>query len=46
MIIGEESAANGVGNQDIANIVPFDILGKDRTQNPDLGAYQSIQFED
>jgi len=46
MIIGEESAANGVGNQDTANIVPFDILGKDRTQNPDLGAYQSIQFED
>lgn len=46
MIIGEESAANSFGNQNTANMVPFDILGKNRIENPDSGAYQSIQFED
>jgi len=46
LIIGEESAANNQGEQNTANQVPFDILGVNRAQNPDLGAYQSIQFEE
>ncbi|NEV93168.1 hypothetical protein G3567_03275 [Psychroflexus sp. YR1-1] len=46
MIISDESPADGQANQAAANRVPFDILGKDRTQNPDLGAYQSIPFEE
>ncbi|MDR9448196.1 MAG: hypothetical protein RI535_03105 [Psychroflexus sp.] len=46
LIIGEGSGANAVGNQPAANDVPTDILGKDRTNNPDAGAYQSIIFED
>lgn len=46
MIISDESSANNSGNLNTANLVPFDILGKNRTQNPDLGAYQSIQFEE
>lgn len=46
MIIGEDSAANGMGDQTTANLVPFDILGKNRIQSPDLGAYQSTQFEE
>jgi len=45
-IIGEESAANGLGNQQTANDVPLDLLGEDRTTNPDAGAYQSINFDD
>ena len=40
LIIGEESAAK-IGNQPTANDVPFDLLGNDRTMNPDAGAYQS-----
>lgn len=46
MIISNESPANGAGNSSTANQVPFDILGINRTQNPDLGAYQSIEFEE
>lgn len=46
MIISNESPADGRGNPSTANQVPVDILGKDRTQNPDLGAYQSILFEE
>jgi hypothetical protein len=46
LIIGEESAANSLGGQSTANQVPSDILGVNRIQNPDLGAYQSIQFEE
>ncbi len=30
----------GAGNPGIANTVPFDINGIDRTQRPDIGAYQ------
>ena len=46
LIIGEESAANSLGNQPTANDVPLDLLGNDRTVNPDAGAYQSVNFED
>jgi len=46
--ISNNSGANGIGNQQTAQIVPFDILGVDRTQtqNPDAGAYESIEFEE
>ena len=46
LIISNDSPANTAGNISTASQVPFDILGVDRTQNPDLGAYQSIQFEE
>mgnify|MGYP000120060645 CR=1 FL=1 len=46
LLIGQDSAANISGNQTTANQVPLDILGEDRTQMPNLGAYQSIIFED
>lgn len=46
LIISNNSPANGSANQNTANQVPFDILGVDRTQTPDIGAYQSIQFEE
>ena len=44
MIIGEESAANGLGNLIIAGQVPLDILEVNRTASPDSGAYQHIMF--
>jgi hypothetical protein len=34
------SPAIGIGSIEIANTVPTDILGVDRTVSPDLGAYQ------
>lgn len=43
--IGEESAANNQGDQETAQDVPLDLLGVDRTNAPDLGAYQSISLE-
>jgi hypothetical protein len=46
LIISNDSPASGVGNPTTASEVPLDILGVDRTQNPDLGAYQSILFEE
>ena len=45
LIIGENSAANGQGNNTIATQVPEDILGLNRTTSPDLGAYQHVIFE-
>lgn len=46
MIIGEASAVNNQGNTIFASQVPFDILNKDRTSLPDLGAYQHTIFEE
>jgi hypothetical protein len=46
LMIGNASAANGQGNSDFANQVPFDILNTGRTASPDLGAYQHLTFED
>ena len=43
--IGMESAAIDTADQNIANIVPLDILGIDRTTNPDLGAYEFVPEE-
>jgi hypothetical protein len=46
--ISNESAANALGNTQTANLVPFDILGVNRSQaqNPDAGAYESVEFEE
>jgi hypothetical protein len=44
MIIGEDSAANGLGNLFYANQVPLDILEVNRTASPDSGAYQHTDF--
>jgi len=46
MRIGEDSAANGIGNTTFATQVPFDILNVSRTASPDAGAYESIVLED
>ncbi len=45
LIIGQESAGNGLGNLSGAMQVPQDILGENRTSSPDIGAYQHIEFE-
>ncbi|TVZ57034.1 hypothetical protein OD91_2339 [Lutibacter sp. Hel_I_33_5] len=41
-IIGEQSAAI---NKAKATSISLDILGTDRTTNPDIGAYQHIEFK-
>ncbi|NNK26875.1 MAG: hypothetical protein HKP06_01410 [Flavobacteriaceae bacterium] len=46
LMIGQESAAEGLGNLSAAALVPLDILGVSRVSTPDLGAYQSTIFED
>jgi hypothetical protein len=43
-IIGQDSDAINKGNTTGTNQVPFDILGISRVLNPDLGAYQHIEF--
>lgn len=43
-IIGQASDAIGQGDLSAAALVPTDILGVIRTMNPDLGAYQHIDF--
>jgi hypothetical protein len=43
-IIGQDSQAINFGNLSGANLVPTDILGIIRTDNPDAGAYQHIDF--
>ena len=45
-IIGEMSAGNSQGKTATAIQVPLDILGVDRTNFPDIGAYQNIVFEE
>lgn len=42
--IGEASAGNGLGVSSAALLFPVDIIGTDRTNSPDLGAYQSIEL--
>ena len=44
--IGEESQARGIGNILVAREVPFDLLGIDRRDSPDAGAYQHIVLEE
>lgn len=42
--IGLDSPASAQGEQATANMVPFDLIGTNRTNNPDLGAYETIEF--
>lgn len=42
--MGLSSEGIGLGNAATASEVPIDILGVDRTANPDIGAYQAIMF--
>ncbi len=44
LIIGNDSAGNGLGNASGASQVPTDILGVSRTASSDIGAYQHIIF--
>ncbi len=44
--IGEESAANGQGDAATSALVPLDIIGTTRGTPSDIGAYESIIFED
>ena len=44
LIIGNDSAANGIGDPVFAGQVPNDILGKPRIASPDAGAYQHEDF--
>ena len=44
--IGEESQARGIGNILVADEFPFDLLGIDRRDSPDAGAYQHIIVEE
>lgn len=47
LMIGEDSSANGFGDPGVAAQVPNDIKGTARnTASPDLGAYESITFEE
>jgi len=45
MNIGDDTAVEAIGNPTAAGQVPLDILGTNRTVAPDLGAYQSVIFE-
>ena len=46
LAIGDDSPCINLGNPATALLVPFDILGVDRTAAPDLGAYQHITFDE
>ncbi len=42
--IGDTSAAKGQGNITVAQQFPLDLIGTNRVNSPDLGAYESIVF--
>ncbi|MGA9269921.1 MAG: right-handed parallel beta-helix repeat-containing protein [Lutimonas sp.] len=44
--IGDESQARGIGNILVADEFPFDLLGVDRRDSPDAGAYQHVLIEE
>lgn len=44
--IGEESQAREIGNVLVADQIPFDLLGVDRRESPDAGAYQHVLIEE
>ena len=46
MMIGDNSAAKGIGNSIFSSEVPFDILGTSRSSSFDAGAYQSVVFDE
>jgi hypothetical protein len=43
--IGEESEAIEKASLEKAQTIPLDLLGIDRTSNPDIGAYQHLIFD-
>lgn len=45
MRIGEVSGANGIGSTEFSNQVPFDISNAQRSNEPDAGAYESIDLD-
>ena len=44
--INQNSEIIGLGSLEFATQTPFDILNNNRSDNPDLGAYQHIIIED
>jgi hypothetical protein len=44
--INQNSEIIGLGSHEFATQTPFDILNNNRTDSPDLGAYQHIIIED
>ena len=42
--IALDSPASAQGDQATANAIPLDLIGTNRTANPDLGAYETIEF--
>ena len=44
--INQNSEIIGLGSLEFATQTPFDILNNNRTDSPDLGAYQYIIIED
>ena len=44
--INQNSEIIGLGSLEFATQTPFDILNNNRTDSPDLGAYQHIIIED
>jgi len=46
LLIGDSSPCINQGEISTALLVPLDILGVDRTNAPDLGAYQHVRFEE
>ncbi|WP_196885097.1 right-handed parallel beta-helix repeat-containing protein [Aureivirga sp. CE67] len=46
LVIGQDSPVVDKADQQTAQQVPFDILGVDRTANPDIGAYQHQLLDD
>ena len=44
--LNENSPAIGAANPDIAVQIPYDILGHDRSQRHDIGAYQYYEIEE
>jgi len=42
----ENSPAIGAANPNIAFEIPLDLLGQDRTESPDIGAYQYYEIEE
>jgi len=46
LFIGDASDAKAMADQSAAQNVPFDLLGVNRLNSPDIGAYQHVVFEE
>lgn len=44
LFISDDSAANGIGDPDTSQQVPFDLFGTPRANPSDAGAYESVIF--